>query len=88
MTGTYVFTWSIMSGVHGYVSTQLMKNSHVIGTRYVDSASSTVWDFSTGIVVVDAAQGDHVYVRLGEASGGQVMSMVRSRTTFSGWLLG
>lgn len=85
--GTYVFTWSIMSDAHGRVDTQLMKNADIIGTRYADSYSSTVWDFATGTVVTEVNQGDHVYVRLGLESVGKVRSIPESRTTFSGWLL-
>ena len=88
VTGTYVFTWSIMADAHGIVYTQLMKNAEVIGTRYADSDTATVWDFSTGVVVVDAAQGDHVYIRLGDPSKGKVQSISQSRSTISGWLLG
>ena len=87
VAGTYVFTWSFMSEPHGSVYTQLMKNADVIGTRYADSASATVWDFSTGVVVVGVARGDHVYVRLGSDSQGKVGSVAHSRSTFSGWLL-
>ncbi|XP_056003348.1 uncharacterized protein LOC125662766 isoform X2 [Ostrea edulis] len=86
-SGTYVFTWSIMSDVQGNVFSQLMKNSDIIGTRYADSATSTVWDFATGIVVVGVNQGDHVYVWLGRESVGKVLSVLYSRTTFSGWIL-
>lgn len=86
-SGTYVFTWSIMSDVHGSVHTELMRNAEINGTRYADSATSTVWDFATGIVVVDVGHGDHVYVRLGVNSKGLVRSISASRTTFSGWLL-
>lgn len=86
-SGTYVFTWSIMSEVHGNLFTQLMRNSEIIGTRFADSYSSTVWDFATGTVVADVNQGDHVYVRLGQTSHGKVLSVTYSRTTFSGWFL-
>ncbi|XP_056003350.1 uncharacterized protein LOC130046563 [Ostrea edulis] len=86
-SGTYVFTWSIMAGTHGNVFSQLMKNSDIVGSRVADSTTSGEWDFSTGIVVVDVNQGDHVYVQLGMASKGKVLSVVYSRTTFSGWAL-
>ena len=86
-SGTYVFTWSIMCDPNGRVTTELMKNAEVIGTRIADSASSTVWDFSTGISVSDVTQGDHVYVRLAVSSSGLVKSHPLSRTSFSGWLL-
>nr|XP_034319342.1 complement C1q-like protein 4 [Crassostrea gigas] len=86
MSGTYVFSWSFMSDVHGNVLTELTKNADVIGNRFADSLNSAVYDFSTGTVVVDILQGDHVYVRMGESTG-QVNSISVSRTTFSGWLL-
>ena len=82
VAGTYVFSWSFLADTHGSIYTQLMKNADVIGTR-----SETVWDFSTGIVVVDVARGDHVYVRLGSDSPEKVGSIAQSRSTFSGWLL-
>ncbi|XP_062609634.1 uncharacterized protein LOC134271456 [Saccostrea cucullata] len=86
-SGTYVFTWAIMSDTHGWLNSRLMKNAHTIGSRYADSASSSVWDFSTGTVVADANKGDHVYVQLGADSGGKVKSLSSSRTSFSGWSL-
>ena len=86
-SGTYVFTWSFMADSHGSVCTELMKNADVIGTRCADSNTATVWDFATGIVVTDAIQGGHVYVRMQQASVGNVMSHSLSRTSFSGWLL-
>nr|XP_022312165.1 complement C1q tumor necrosis factor-related protein 4-like [Crassostrea virginica] len=87
VAGTYVFTWSFMSEPHGTVYTQLMKNAEVIGRRYADSATASVWDFSTGVVVVDVAVGNHIYVRLGYESNGKVLSIAESKTSFSGWLL-
>lgn len=87
VAGTYVFTWSFMADTHGTVYTQLMKNADVIGTRYADSETTLVWDFSTGLVVVDVTRVDHVYVRLGADSVDRVKSPTYSRSTFSGWLL-
>lgn len=86
-TGTYVFTWSFMSGAHGSVCTQLMRNADILCTRYADSITSTVLDFATGVVITDANHGDHVYVRMGQNSVGKVRSIDQSTTTFSGWLL-
>ena len=82
VAGTYVFSWSFLADTHGSIYTQLMKNADVIGTR-----SETVWDFSTGVVVVDVAVGNHIYVRLGYESNGKVLSITESKTSFSGWLL-
>jgi hypothetical protein len=86
-SGTYVFSWSIMADLHGNLATELMKNSDIIGKKFVDSASSNEWDFSTGIVVVDVNQGDHVFVRLSQTSVGKVLSVDNSKSTFSGWIL-
>lgn len=63
-----------MSEAHGYVYTELMKNSDIIGTRYADSTTITVWDFATGVVVVDVSQGDHIYIRMEIPSRGKVLS--------------
>lgn len=86
VSGTYVFTWATMSEPGGFVGTQLMRNSDVFGTRYADSASSSVWDFATGTVVAEISQDDHIYVEI-SISKGKVLSIPESRTTFSGWLL-
>jgi hypothetical protein len=86
-SGTYVFTWSTTSSERGNVFTQLMKNSAAIGSIYSDSVGTGEWDSSTGTVVVDVTQGDHVYVRIGRATAGVVASDLYSRTTFSGWIL-
>lgn len=64
ITGTYMFTWSFMSGVDGYVFSDLTKNTDVIGNRFADSLNSTVYNFSTGIVVAYVNQGDNEYVRM------------------------
>lgn len=78
-----MFTCSFMSEAHGYVYTELMNNSDIIDTRYADSTTITVWDFATGVVVVDVSQGDHIYIRMGIPSRGKVLSK-SSRTTFVG----
>lgn len=82
-----MFTWSFMYGVDGYVFSDLTKNTDVIGNRFADSLNSTVYDFSTGIVVAYVNQGDNEYVRMRKASRCKVRSAFESRTTFSGWLL-
>lgn len=82
-----MFTWSFMSEANEVVYTELMKNSDIIGTRYADSATSSVWDFATGVVVVDVSQGDHIFIRIGTTSDRKVLSISKSRTTFSGWRL-
>lgn len=82
-----MFTWSFMSGVDGYVFTDLTKNTDVIRNSFADSLNSTVYDFSTGIVVAYVNQDANVYVRRIKASRGKVRRVVESRTTFSGWLL-
>lgn len=82
-----MFTWSFMSGVDSYVFTDLTKNTDVIRNSFADSLNSTVYDFSTGIVVAYVNQGDNEYVRMRKASRGKVRSAFESRTTFSGWLM-
>lgn len=81
-SGTYVFTWSIMSGVQDVVSTELMRNTDVLGSRMAGSVFSSKWGFATGTVVTDVNQGDHVYVRLRQASRSHVPNFPPSRTTF------
>lgn len=81
-SGTYVFTWSIMCDVHGSLHTELMRNAEIIGTRFADSFRASVWDFATGIVVVDVNQNDHLYVRLGETSIGIVRSITKVKLPF------
>lgn len=85
--GTYVFSWYFMSDSQGNVCTQLMRNAEILCTRFADSTTFTGWDFATGVVVIDANQGDHVYVRMGQKSLGKVRSVDQGTTTFSGWLL-
>lgn len=76
-----------MSDSQGNVCTQLMRNAEILCTRFADPTTFTGWDFVTGVVVTDANQGDHVYVRMGQNSLGKVRSVDQSTITFSGWLL-
>lgn len=57
------------------MSAPLMKNADIIGTRYQDSLTTSVWYFATGAVITNFNQGDHVYVRLGLGSTGKVRSV-------------
>lgn len=71
-----------MSDSQGNVCTQLMRNAEILCTRFADSTTFTGWDFATGVVVTDANQGDHVYVRMGQNNWVKCEVLIRVKLLF------
>lgn len=86
-SGYYVLTLTTACSTHGYIYTQIVKNSEVVGVHETNSESVGDMHLTTGIVVVNANQGDVIYIRSHseEDSKGSVISDVFRRSSFSGW---
>ena len=88
MSGMYVFTSSIaMNGVQEYASYEIMRNSNVEGTFFVDAEFTDGYKYSSITVVVEVEQADVVFVRTGTSykTHGSVYSRQHARSTFAGW---
>ncbi|CAC5426275.1 C1QL [Mytilus coruscus] len=85
--GIYVFTWTIVSDLHGYIYSEIMINSAPFGSILTNSEDITDDHTVTGIVVAEVNQGDVVYIRTNPnvSIKGQILSDTFHRTSFSGW---
>ncbi|VDI53834.1 Hypothetical predicted protein [Mytilus galloprovincialis] len=85
--GTYVFTWTITSGVHSYIYSEIVINSVPFGSIVTDSEEIHDYHSATGIIVVQLNHGDVVYIRTNPnvSIKGQIMSQSLCRSSFSGW---
>lgn len=85
-SGVYVFAWAVAVQDGGWASAEIVLNGVVFGSNFADGTSS-VWDYGSGIAIVEAYSGDHVYIRMHENGYGVVSSNERGRTSFLGWKL-
>lgn len=87
--GVYVFTWNLYCNTGGYVYSQLVVNSNVVGAMFTDAEGASNIRSHTGIVVVEVNQGDVVFVRTHPTGGyfGNLMSTAAWRSSFNGWKL-
>ncbi|XP_071161405.1 uncharacterized protein [Mytilus edulis] len=85
--GTYVFTWTITSGVHSYIYSEIVINSIPFGSIVTDSEEIHDDHSATGIIVVQLNHGDVVYIRTNPNASikGQILSDSLRRSSFSGW---
>lgn len=83
--GVYVFTWNFYCS--GYIYSQLVVNSNVVGAMFTEGATSV--RSLMGIVVVEVNQGDVVFVRTHPTNGlsGILYSHPDLRSSFNGWKL-
>lgn len=61
--GVNVFTWNLYCDVGGYIYSQLVVNSNVVGAMYTSAEGAIAIRSPTGTVVVEVNQGDVVFVR-------------------------
>ncbi|XP_071155598.1 uncharacterized protein [Mytilus edulis] len=89
VNGVYVFTWTVSTGMHSYVYSQLVINSDPFGAIQTDSDEVSDYHTSTGSVVAELNYGDVVYIRTHptELIKGVIRSEDEMRTSFSGWKL-
>ncbi|XP_019918432.3 multimerin-2 [Magallana gigas] len=87
--GVYVFTWNLYCYAEGYIYSQLVVNSNVVGTMFTSAQGAANIRSPTGIVVVEVNQGDVVFVRTHPTNGhvGNLYSYTDYRSSFNGWKL-
>ncbi|XP_034312988.2 uncharacterized protein [Magallana gigas] len=87
--GVYVFTWNLYCNKGGYIHSQLVVNSNVVGAMFTSVGGATGVRSNTGIVVVEVNQGDVVFVRTHPTHGhiGNLYSNIAWRSSFNGWKL-
>lgn len=86
--GLYVFTCSIaMDGRNQYASYEIMKNSAIEGTFFVDAGSDEGYIYSSLTIVIQAHTSDVIFVRIGNSYSpqGNVYSRSHARSSFAGW---
>ena len=84
-SGVYVFTWTIAVSSSGWSVVDIVLNGEVVGAGNAHAPQGL--NTGTGVVVVYANVGDHVYMRLHENGYYVINSNARGRSSFSGWLL-
>lgn len=87
--GVYVFTWNLYCNTGGYIQSQLVVNSNVVGAMLTSAQGSSNIRSHTGIVVVEVNQGDVVFVRTHPTHIhiGNLYSDIDWRSSFNGWKL-
>ena len=85
-TGSYVFSWTVTSGYHSYVYSELMVNSSPFGKLLTNSQATADEHVASSVVAVALTQGDVVYVRVAGSSG-TLASQSNVYTSFTGWKL-
>lgn len=87
--GVYVFTWNIYCNTGGYIFSQLVVNSNVVGAMFSSGEGACNIRTPTGIVVVEVNQGDIVFVRIHPTGNhsGNLNSHPDWRSSFNGWKL-
>lgn len=87
--GVYVFTWNIYCNTGGYIFSQLVVNSNVVGAMFSSGEGASNIRSSTGIVVVEVNQGDIVFVRIHPTGNhsGNLNSHPDWRSSFNDWKL-
>ena len=90
VSGMYVFSSSIvMDGTNNYASFQIMKNSDIEGTFFVDAEYDNGFQYSSITIVIALQIGDAVFVRTSASytPHGSILSYEHAYCTFSGWLI-
>eukprot|EP00105_Crassostrea_gigas_P018477 XP_011436618.2 PREDICTED: uncharacterized protein LOC105334760 isoform X2 [Crassostrea gigas] len=87
--GVYVFTWNLYCSAGGYIYSQLVVNSNVVGAMHTSAEGASNIRSHTGIVVVEVNQGDVVFVRTHPTDiySGMLYSHPDYRSSFNGWKL-
>ena len=83
----YVFSWNLYGGTGGYIYSQLVVNSNVVGAMFTTAQGAGNIRSTTGIVVVLVNAGDVVYVRIHptKSPSCNLYSHPDYRSSFSGW---
>ena len=87
-SGVYVFSWTIADSPQGFIFSELVVNSDVIGGILTQTLTDNDRISTTGLVVKEVAAGNVVYVRTSSTGGihGDIQSLSPvQRSSFSGW---
>ncbi|KAL4220539.1 hypothetical protein ACF0H5_020937 [Mactra antiquata] len=88
ITGTYIFTLTVVPVSQAWVTYQIVSNGHVIGGAVGDSEDNASHHSGSITVAVNLQVGDHVFVRKGSGSNTcATHSSVYIPTSFAGWLI-
>ncbi|XP_062578971.1 complement C1q-like protein 3 [Saccostrea cucullata] len=88
--GVYVFTWTLYCARDGFIYSQLVVNSNVVGAMFTTAQGAGNIRASTWIVVVEINKDDVVYIRTlpnGQSHSGSLYSYINYRSSFNGWKL-
>ena len=85
-SGHYVFTWTITTNYRSFATTFLMVNSRLAGKTIADAQEIHDIHTSTGIIIASVSQGDHVFIKFGSYSSGNITNHY-GQNAFSGWKL-
>nr|XP_022307798.1 EMILIN-2-like [Crassostrea virginica] len=83
--GKYIFSWTIATETGGFVSVEIVVDGRVVGSLFANGPYG--WDFRTGVVIVQASAGNHVFIRMHQTGSGVIDSDAKGRSQFSGCLL-
>ncbi|XP_033725761.1 uncharacterized protein LOC117315608 [Pecten maximus] len=88
-TGTYVITWTTLSGFRSYIQTFLVVNGVKRGASFSDAQEIHDVHQASSVVVLRLNQGDHVFIQIGHTTTNTMYSDISysARPTFSGWKL-
>lgn len=86
-SGVYVFAWTVAIENDGCAILELVVNGEAFGSTFADDDGNGGWDHGTGVAVLEAHSGDHVYIRMVRNGEDVVHSDEKGRTSFSGWNL-
>lgn len=88
LDGLYGFTYTLRMAGTTYGTFELMKNTEVLGTIFIDAVNHA-GQMSTGNAVVSLKAGDVVFVRTHATHGthGDIFSDYNGWPHFSGWLI-
>lgn len=86
-SGTYVFTWTTFSYVEEYVRLEIVVAGTIYGGTLSDTQETGDADTETGIIVVNAQEGDEVFIRTQSRGpgNGRLYVEFECASTFSGW---
>ena len=83
--GIYVLSWTITTGGDTWAPTYLMVNGGKRGQTMADSDDEDDYLTSTGVLVTQLSQGDHVYVQFAPSYLDGTIVSDRGQCSFSGW---
>ncbi|XP_062617288.1 uncharacterized protein LOC134278992 [Saccostrea cucullata] len=89
VNGVYTFSWTVYCSAGGYIFSEIVVNSNVVGAMDCDGEGANSIRHTTGVVVVEINQGDAIFIRTSPNFGhtGSLLSHSSWRSSFSGWKL-